>query len=233
MSKELSREGHRQRIRDAYIKNGAAGMQYHNMLELILTYAIPRKDVKETAYGLLNHFGGDFEKVFEADYGTLCAIDGIGENAAWLIKLFGDIPKHLYKTGKNTADIINSYASAKEYVENRLSGFNKDELLVMCLNNSSEVICCNSFCTVADGRLNIEPLKIIEYALINKAAALVLIRVKPERSYKPGDDDVDSVIKLSRAMKHLELNFNDYIIVGKDGTFSMTYDVNYMNYFTN
>ncbi len=232
MSRELSRAGHRQRARDSYIKNGLTGMPYHNIIELILTYAIPRRDVKEIAYRVVNHFGGDLEKVFSADVSELCKIDGVGENAAVLIKLFGDIPRRIYGAAeKQSGAVINSYTRVKEYVENNLSSLGENELRVMCLNNSSEVICCERLYGGADLKKDIEPLRIIEHALINKASSVILIRIKPDGAYKPEEDDVRCVSRLSKSMKHLELNFNDYVIIGKNGTFSMTYDFDYLKYF--
>lgn len=79
-------EGHRERLRKRFIENGLQGFEKHNMLELLLFYAIPRRDTNELAHRLINSFGS-LSGVFNASFEELCRVEGIGENAAALIKL--------------------------------------------------------------------------------------------------------------------------------------------------
>ena len=77
-------------MRDRFTEVGLEGFNDHNALELLLFYAVGRKDTNELAHKLLRHFGS-LPAVLEADYEALCAVDGIGENAAALIHLTRDI----------------------------------------------------------------------------------------------------------------------------------------------
>ena len=79
-------EGHRRRLMDRYIKEGLINFEDHQVLELLLFYAIPRKDTNEIAHILLKSFGS-LSNVFEADAEELMKIEGIGKNAAVLIKM--------------------------------------------------------------------------------------------------------------------------------------------------
>lgn len=54
---EISRDGHRARMRAAYLQGGGDAMPDHQLLELLLSISIPRKDVKPIAYALINRFG--------------------------------------------------------------------------------------------------------------------------------------------------------------------------------
>ena len=49
--------GHRKRLRERFMKSGLAGFAEHEVIELLLTLAIPRADVKPPAKALLNRFG--------------------------------------------------------------------------------------------------------------------------------------------------------------------------------
>lgn len=62
---EISRDGHRARMRAAYLQGGGDAMPDHQLLELLLSISIPRKDVKPIAYALINRFGS-LEQVFAA-----------------------------------------------------------------------------------------------------------------------------------------------------------------------
>lgn len=76
-------EGHRARLRRAFLSG--AELEDHELLELLLTYAIPRADVNPLAHHLLDRFGG-LEKVFQASPEELKELAGVGESAAVLIK---------------------------------------------------------------------------------------------------------------------------------------------------
>ena len=85
-------DGHRQRMKSRFLEAGLDGFNDHNALEMLLSYALPRKDTNELAHKLLNHFGS-LAAVLEADQKALSEIDGIGENAAVLLKLIPAISR--------------------------------------------------------------------------------------------------------------------------------------------
>ena len=78
--------GHRERLRNRYIQAGENGLPDYDMLELLLTYAIQRRDVKQLARHLLERFH-DLSGIMEASLEDLCKIEGIGPNSAVLITL--------------------------------------------------------------------------------------------------------------------------------------------------
>ena len=85
-------DGHRERLRKSFLEHGLQGMHDINALELLLFYAIPRRDTNEIAHHLLERFG-TLDGVFSASSEELCEVDGIGENAAALIALIPEIMK--------------------------------------------------------------------------------------------------------------------------------------------
>lgn len=91
---DLSPEGHRKRMKERYIKGSSDTLDDHHLLELLLFYSIPRKDVKPVAYNILNRYK-TLDKVFSAEYEDLLSIDSVGESTAMLIKLINDINKRI------------------------------------------------------------------------------------------------------------------------------------------
>ena len=77
---------HRRRLKKRVLEQGAEGLEPHVLLELLLTYAIARRDTNELAHRLLARFG-TLRGVFDADMTELCKVDGIGEHSAILLKL--------------------------------------------------------------------------------------------------------------------------------------------------
>ena len=83
-------DGHRQRCKRRYLAAGAEGMDDHQLLELLLFFAIPRQDTNETAHRLVRQFGS-MQGVLRASADELMTVDGVGENAAVLLRLAGDM----------------------------------------------------------------------------------------------------------------------------------------------
>ena len=80
-------KGHRARLRQRFIKAGLEGFAPHEVLELLLTFAIPRRDTNPIAHALIRRFGS-LHGVFEAKYAELIKVEGIGEQAATLISTY-------------------------------------------------------------------------------------------------------------------------------------------------
>ncbi len=88
------KENHRQRIRKSFIKVEKSAQSEKALLELLLTYSIPRKDVEPLAKALLTKFNGIFG-VINAGFEDLETVKGIGQNSAILIKLIDAINSHI------------------------------------------------------------------------------------------------------------------------------------------
>ena len=79
--------GHRDRLRERFIRDGLDGFEEHNILEMLLFYPIPQKDTNELAHALLDRFGS-LESVFNATPEELMQIDGVGEHTARFLSMF-------------------------------------------------------------------------------------------------------------------------------------------------
>ena len=86
MPDAASAAGHRLRLRRRFLQNGLGSLYDHEVLELLLTYAIPRRDVKPLAKTLIQRFGS-LARVFDATEYELESVPGVGEHAAGLILL--------------------------------------------------------------------------------------------------------------------------------------------------
>ena len=93
---EISRDGHRARMRAAYLQGGGDAMPDHQLLELLLSISIPRKDVKPIAYALINRFGS-LEQVFAAGAADLQQVPGVGEQTAVQILLVRDLNRRIHQ----------------------------------------------------------------------------------------------------------------------------------------
>ena len=86
MSEKTVHAGHRARLRERFLKEGLSGFSEHEVLELLLMFAIPQKDVNPLAHALIGRFGS-LSAVLEASPAELMRVAGVGQNAAALLSL--------------------------------------------------------------------------------------------------------------------------------------------------
>ena len=106
--------GHRQRLRERFRAQGLSGFAEHEVLELLLTYAIPQKDVNPLAHALLERFGS-LAAVLEADAGELMRVPGVGENAATLIALMPELFGSYQRSLLGDRPVITTFQEAVRY----------------------------------------------------------------------------------------------------------------------
>ena len=82
--------GHREKMRQRFLKSGLEGFADHEALELLLYYAIPRQDTNPIAHRLMDRYGS-LTAVLSAPAEDLKKVEGIGESAAVLLKVAGQI----------------------------------------------------------------------------------------------------------------------------------------------
>ena len=227
---ELNREKHRERVRKAYLNNSFDSMSDSNALELLLFYSIPRKDVKEISYALLNHFGS-LEAVFDADIKELMKVDGVGENTAILINLIRNLNRRVNKNKNNKIKKIDSSDAAMEFAKNELSNLTKERLIVINLDNNYRVIAVNTVSQGSSGSVNVDPYKVMECIFKDGAANVIIAHNHPNGGVKPSAQDLNFTLEIINICRKVNINVNDHIIVGEREVFSMANDINYSMYF--
>lgn len=227
---QLGRDGHRKRVKQSYLQTGTDSLHDHNILEMLLFYSIPRKDVKDIAYDLINRFG-TFENVFDANIDELMSVNGIGENTAALISLVSDINNRISLNRNNSVKALKDSELAREYVKNIIGGSKNEKVLVVSLDNELGII---GYHIVSDGTVscaNVEPKKIIECVIKDNAASVIIAHNHPRGDSTPSDTDIAFTIEILQLLRKLGIKLNDHIIVGKNDICSMNSITKYMLYF--
>jgi DNA repair protein RadC len=104
MAQPDSRTGHRARLRQRFLTNPTA-LSEAQILELLLTFAIPRRDVAPLARTLIERFES-VDQVLTLSYKELVAVPGIGERAATLIKLVAQLTNNTLAQAKSAPDAV-------------------------------------------------------------------------------------------------------------------------------
>ena len=181
--------GHRQRMKERFLTGGLDGFSDHEVFELILFYAIPRRDVNELSHKLVEHFGS-LRAVFEADFDELCSVEGIGENAATLIKLMSDTFRR-YALGEDDKPFVyDSLKKIGDYAVKLYIGVSVEKLYAMLFDNKMMLLDTVMLAEGAVNSVRVSTRTIAEKAIKKNASSIILIHNHPNGTQYPSDEDV-------------------------------------------
>lgn len=208
-------EGHRNRLKNRFLIEGLDSFEQHQILELVLFYAIPRKDVNELAHKLLRRFGS-LSRVLEADVKDIMNVDGIGLNAAVLLALIPSLARNYYMDKREDRPIVNNPEKAGEYAIPIFIGRIYEAFFLICIDAQNRII---HSALVHEGTIDeapIYPRLIVEAALRNHAHSVILAHNHPGGSPLPSKADIDATTTIISALQHVDIKVIDHIIVAKD-----------------
>lgn len=134
---EISRDGHRARMRAAYLQGGGDAMPDHQLLELLLSISIPRKDVKPIAYALINRFGS-LEQVFAAGAADLQQVPGVGEQTAVQILLVRDLNRRIHQNQNKPVKHLTDATQSCAYFSNLLRDKATEQVYLVTLDGQCQ-----------------------------------------------------------------------------------------------
>jgi DNA repair protein RadC len=212
--------GHRERLRERFLKAGSDALSDHELLELMLFGVILRRDVKPIAKALLTRFGS-ITNVIGAPIAQLQQVNGVGESVAIHIKSLHAI---LLRAGENnikSTPIINSWSNLLSYLKLALANETREQFRVLFLNNKLKLIADEM---MGDGTIDhapVYPREIARRALELSAVAVILVHNHPSGDPKPSGQDIAMTRKIIDSLRAIEIEVHDHIIVGAEGLVSM------------
>ncbi len=211
--------GHRERLKARFERAGISGLQEYEVLELLLFYALPRRDVKPLAKELLKRFGS-LKGVLDADRGALQATPGIGRHAAVLFGIVREVAALSLRQRAEEREQISSTKELIDYCLASMGGLKDEHFAVICLNARNRIIQVE---TVQEGIVNqavVYPRKVLEKALAHKASAIILVHNHPSGHVRPSDADIRLTRILQDAARVMDIALHDHLIVGGNRFFS-------------
>lgn len=215
-------EGHRSRLRKAYQRNGIEGMADHQVLELLLTYALPRVDVNPLAHRLLDRFGS-LEQVLSARPDQLRQVQGIGEATAVFLSLLGQVDRRILLqrfSGQGKLPVLATPSSLGGYMLALGLNDRYETLRLVCLNRKYELIYEG---VVSSGSLTevlADPRPILETALAHKACFIALSHNHPSGDVSPSREDEAAARRMVAAAEAVGIGVADQFILGRAAVYS-------------
>lgn len=215
------RSGHRQRLRERFARTGFAGFADHEVIELLLTLAIPRRDVKPQAKALLAHFGG-VRQVLDASPEALAAVPGMGTVAPMVFRIVREASDLYLRQQLPGKEAFQSLRQIEDYYRQRLSGLRREVFEVAYLDHQRRLI-DQPTDRVEEGDIDavyIYPRRLLSEALKRQAAGLILVHNHPGGAAQPSADDRRLTQQLQQAAAALDIEILDHLIIAGDTVFS-------------
>jgi DNA repair protein RadC len=230
-------EGHRERLRERFERSGLQGFHDHEVVELVLTYVIPRRDVKPIARELLAKFGQNLADVFDAPRQILQGIEGIGPTAALFFNLIPRLLERYQQDRWKRTRLLSSIRETVDFLVSILATERTEVFYVLALNSRNALIAHEALQESASGphrliagetiqrgtvnRAAVFPRLVVEAALKHRATAVILAHNHPGGDPQPSSADRQLTRKLQRLLSDLDIMVHDHIIIaGPDRYYS-------------
>ena len=213
------RQGHRERLKQKVVMFGSDVLQDYELLELLLTYAIPRKDVKPLAKELIRVFGS-FASVLNASPEELKQIKGIKDNSAALLCAVRTSALRIAKSRFSSVPVINDWNALIEYCTIDMGQRKNECLRIIFLDARNRLIKDEILQQGTIGQTPVYPREIAKRALDLGAVSIVMVHNHPACDMRPSQSDIQMTKAVQNALTPLDISLIDHIIISKSGHIS-------------
>ena len=200
-------EGHRERLKQRFLEHGLDSFSDVEAIELLLFFALPRRNTNELAHALISRFGS-FKGVMEAGIDELTEVAGVGKNAA----------------------VIDGSEAAGNYLLPLFSYLTDERVYVLCLDSRSQVICCRDIAEGMVNRVDFAIRDIVDAALKNNAARVILAHNHLSGTALPSNTDLATTVKIKSALSLIGVELADHIVVCENDFVSMRDSGYFLNF---
>ena len=203
---------HRERMRARYIKAGLDAMAPHEILEMLLFYAIPRKDTNKMAHRILNEFGS-LHNIFESSPQDIVKRCKLTKNTAVLLSMIAPLARQYNLSKWNGRTVFTSSKELGEYAVSLFIGEVTECFYIICLNNSLSLVAAELLEKGTIDRIELYPKEILRRVLYHNASYVVLAHNHPSGSTDISSSDITTTNHIKKLMLGVEIDVLDHIIV--------------------
>ena len=209
-------QGHRERLRQKFLSDKLAE---YEILELLLTYVIPRRDVRILSRQLYKKYGGLYQ-LFSAPLESLVQNKGIKENTAIFLKVMHKLIELEYKCILDSAPVFYNYSKLENYCKLLVGGKSIEEFHVLYLDAQFKL---QEDELHSSGTINWAAVyirEIVKHALNLNAKNIVLLHNHPTPYVSFSTQDIQITQELESALVKLDIGLYDHLLVSGDVVYS-------------
>lgn len=205
-------DGHRSRLRQKYIQNGIDGFLDYEIIELLLTFGIPRKDCKPIAKELIVKYK-TVGAILNTPPDELIKINGLGPSGIIAIRLYNDLFALKEKEVINSdPDKMHTSEQVAKYLMTKIGHLKQEVFKIICCNTKGGVIDETVTVGLVDSSLT-HPREIFKTAIDNRASYIFIAHNHPSGDVTPSDADIYTTRRVVDAGKIIGIEVEDHLIV--------------------
>jgi DNA repair protein RadC len=216
-----SNDGHRQRLRDKFMRSGFSGFNDYEIVELLLTLGMPRKDCKQQAKEAINKFKS-LRGVLEAPQDELERVPGIGPRNSLGIRLVRELASEYLKDKAREGPICSSSQVVQEYLRQSMSGLKVEVFKVLYLDSQNRLLEADDLFTGTVNASAVFTREVVKGAIKHHATALIFAHNHPSGNPAPSQEDRNITRDLVYAALTVDLKVLDHVIIGDNRSFSFS-----------
>lgn len=213
-------KGHRQRLKERFLRDGLDNFEEHQVLELLLFYGIPQRDTNPIAHDLIERFGS-LSRVLEATPEELAEVSYVGDNVTTLFRLVTAVSRYYQVNCAMREKFLNTIEDCGKYLTPFFYGRQNETVFLLCLDAKCKVLCCEK---VGQGGVNsagVPIRQIVETALKANATSAILAHNHPSGMATPSWEDVQTTRRVAAALDAVEIELTDHIVVAESDWVSL------------
>jgi DNA repair protein RadC len=212
--------GHRKRLRERFLRSRREGLPDYELLELLLTYTLPRINTKPIAKALLHKFG-TIVNVFQQPNERLQEIHGIGLKTITFFRVFQDCLTRCMEVQVESQRSISSPEDLFAFVRMHLGSRSVECIYALYLNQAQRIVHQTEVATGTVDRTPFYPRELLKPALIYNATGMILVHNHPEGQPVPSDLDLEMTRKLENSASLFDIKLLDHLIVTQEQAYSI------------
>lgn len=205
-------DGHRGRLKKRFEDHGLENFNDINLLELLLFYAIPRKDTNPIAHALLDEFGS-LTAVFKAKKEELVKVPGIGQSAATLIKLIPQVAKRYSIEDSQNNMFIRTAEELGDFFIPRFMFLKNEELHIVCLDDKCSILCAQRLSEGIPNATEMNVRRITDTVLRCDATQAAIAHNHPDGLLVPSRADVYLTERVKDVLEAISVSFLGHVLV--------------------
>jgi DNA repair protein RadC len=209
----ISLAGHRARLRARLLSAGPDSLAEHELIEMVLFLALPRRDTKPIARALVAAFGS-YAGVIAAPLPALLAVEGLGEAGAAALKTVQAAAQRLAKAEVLYRPVLSNWDRLMEYLQAVLAREKIEQFRLLFLDNKNRLLADQPQARGTVNHTPVYPREVVKRALDLHATAIILVHNHPSGDPSPSQDDIDMTKEIKKALAALGIVLHDHVIIG-------------------
>ena len=212
--------GHRKRLRERFLEGGGKGLADYEILELLLTQAQPRLDVKPAAKRLIARFK-TLAGVLAASPKELEDVDGVGPASVVALQLVREAARRMQRQEVMNRPVLGSWKNLLDFCHQQMAHEKTEHFRLLFLDGKNVLIHEEVQQIGTVNHTPVYPREVVKRALEVGASAIIMVHNHPSGDPTPSQDDIAMTKEVAQIGAKLGITLHDHVIIGRRGHASM------------